>query len=549
MNTDERAFRPIRLVAGSTYLARGGSVYRSALVSLVVISAVLIGVPQSSAQETWTAAEAAARLGRGVNLGNALEAPDYEGEWGMYIEDEFFQLIAAAGFDSVRLPIRWDTRAEATNPWTIDPAIFDRVDHLVDLATASDLAIIIDFHHFEDLYADPVGNKTRFLSLWDQIATHYAAAPRTVFFELQNEPHDALTTAVWNDLLADTLDVVRTTNPDRMVIVGPGMWNGAWELGNLELPDDPALIGTFHMYEPFQFTHQGAEWVGGSDAWLGTTWEGRTDDIEPIQQAMDQASAWSEETGVPLLMGEFGSYEKAPMDSRIAWTKYVRAEAERRGFAWSYWEFGAGFGLYDRAAGEWRTGLWDALVPDDADTFVDDDGSVFEVDIEWLAATGVTKGCNPPVNDQFCPDEVVTRGEMAAFLNRLLDLPPSGAGRFVDTAGSVFVDDIDRLAAAGITKGCSPPANDRFCPESPVTREQMAAFLSRAFDLTPGASDVFSDDDGSQFEDSIDQLAASGLTKGCNPPTNDRFCPTDPVTRGQMAAFLHRSETLSLSGN
>jgi len=522
---------------------------RSALIAFVLICAAVVGAPRLNAQDTWTAAEAAARLGRGVNLGNALEAPDYEGEWGMYIEDEFFQLIADAGFDSVRLPVRWDTRAGSASPWTIDPAFFDRVDHLVDLATAADLAIIIDFHHFEDLYADPTGNRDRFLALWNQIAAHYADAPREVFFELQNEPHDALTTALWNDLLADTLDVVRATNPDRMVVVGPGMWNSAWELGNLKLPEDPSLIGTFHMYEPFQFTHQGADWVGGSDAWLGTTWDGSPGDVEPIQQVMDLASAWSDDTGVPLLMGEFGSYEKADMESRISWTGYVRAEAERRGFAWSYWEFGAGFGLYDRDSGVWRTGLVDALIPDSGDTFSDDDGSVFESDIEWLAASGVTRGCNPPVNDRFCPDEIVTRAQMAAFLNRLLDLAPGPSGRFVDTATSVFVDDIDRLAAAGITRGCNPPADDRFCPGNPVTREQMAAFLVRAFDLPSAGASPFLDDDGSQFEEAITRLAASGLTTGCNPPAGDRFCPRDPVTRGQMAAFLHRSDGLAVVGN
>ncbi len=315
------------------------------LAAAVALVAALLVPTQAGAQETWSAADAAARLGRGVNLGNALEAPGNEGDWGLYIEDEYFPLIAAAGFDSVRLPVRWDTRATATSPWTIDPAFFDRVDHLVDLAVSAHLAIIIDFHHFEDLYADPAGNRDRFLALWDQIATHYAGAPRDVFFELQNEPHDALTTAVWNKLVADALDVVRATNPDRMVIVGPGMWNGSWELENLQLPDDPALIGTFHMYEPFQFTHQGAEWVGGSDAWLGTSWSGTADDIAPIEQALDYASAWTEATGVPLLMGEFGSYEKADMESRIRWTRFVRTEAERRGFAWSYWEFGAGFGV------------------------------------------------------------------------------------------------------------------------------------------------------------------------------------------------------------
>lgn len=511
---------------------------------VLALTAMLLPAQPAAAQESWTAAEAAARLGRGVNLGNALESPNYEGEWGMVIEEHFFATIAAAGFDSIRLPIRWETRAAATDPWTIDPTFMARIDELVDLALAADLAIIIDFHHFEDLYSDPAGNTPRFLAIWEQIAAHFSAAPRDVFFELQNEPHGSLTTEVWNEIIPAALAVVRATNPDRMVIVGPGFWNSAWELSNLELPDDPALIGTFHMYEPFQFTHQGAEWVSGSDAWLGTTWEGRPEDTEPILQVMDVAAGWSDQTGIPLLMGEFGSYEKADMESRVRFTDYVRTQAELRGFAWSYWEFGAGFGLYDRDADAWRTGLLNALIPGGAVGFVDDDGSPFESDIEWLAATGVTRGCNPPVNDRFCPNDSITRAEMAAFLNRYLDLPPGVAGRFVDTSGSVFVDDIDRLAAAGITKGCNPPDNNRFCPDQHVTRQQMAAFLVRAFDLPPAGGDPFIDDDGSQFEDAIGRLAAVDVTRGCNPPVNDRYCPFAVVTRGQMAAFIHRADSL-----
>lgn len=510
------------------------------VVLALVLASTAFPAPVVSAQETWTAQEAAARLGRGVNLGNTLESPNSEGEWGVYIEDEYFQLIADAGFDSVRLPIRWETRALTTNPWTIDPAFFDRIDHLVDLALDSGLAIIIDFHHFEDLYNDPAGNTDRFVAIWNQIAAHYADAPQDVFFELQNEPHNALTTEVWNDLFPLALDAVRKTNPDRMVIVGPGFWYGAWQLDSLVLPDDPALIGTFHMYEPFQFTHQGAEWVSGSDAWLGTSWEGRPDDIDPILETMDLASQWSDMTGVPLLMGEFGAYEKADLESRTRWTRYVREEAERRGFAWSYWEFGAGFGIYDRDAGEWRTGLLEALVPDGSDTFIDDDGSQFETDIEWMAEAGITRGCNPPVNDEFCPGQPVTRGEMAAFLGRLLVLP-AAIDPFTDTSNSVFSADVGRIAIAGITRGCNPPANDRFCPNDPVTRGQMAAFLARALALPAAGGSPFMDDDGSIFEDDIASLATAGITRGCNPPVNDRFCPNQPVTRGEMAAFLHRA--------
>jgi hypothetical protein len=114
-------------------------------------------------------------------------------------------------------------------------------------------------------------------------------------------------------------------------------------------------------------------------------------------------------------------------------------------------------------------------------TFIDDDGNIFEADIEWLAAQGITKGCNPPVNDKFCPNENVTRGQMAAFLVRALGYTDNGGGDlFIDDDLSIFENDIDKLGTAGVTKGCNPPVNDRFCPNENVTRGQMAAFLRRA---------------------------------------------------------------------
>ncbi|MFP3913506.1 MAG: S-layer homology domain-containing protein [Actinomycetota bacterium] len=167
------------------------------------------------------------------------------------------------------------------------------------------------------------------------------------------------------------------------------------------------------------------------------------------------------------------------------------------------------------------------------------DGHVFTSDIDWLAAEGITRGCNPPDNTRFCPDDPVTRGQMAAFLVRALDLTASGGG-FDDTGGHVFEEDISRLAEAAITRGCDPPDNTRFCPDDVVTRGQMAAFLVRALDLSvPGPG--FDDTGGHVFEDDISRLAAAGVTRGCNPPDNTRFCPDDPVTRQQMAAFLHRA--------
>jgi hypothetical protein len=178
----------------------------------------------------------------------------------------------------------------------------------------------------------------------------------------------------------------------------------------------------------------------------------------------------------------------------------------------------------------------------DADPFVDDNGHVFENAIEWLAEQGITQGCNPPVNDRFCPNDDVNRGQMAAFLVRAKGYTAISGDFFTDDSGSVFENAINRLATAQVTLGCNPPANTRYCPNGFVTRGQMAAFLVRAFDLPAyNGPDRFIDDNGHIFEGAIERLAQAGITVGCNPPANNRYCPNDLVTRGQMAAFLKRA--------
>jgi hypothetical protein len=174
-------------------------------------------------------------------------------------------------------------------------------------------------------------------------------------------------------------------------------------------------------------------------------------------------------------------------------------------------------------------------------TFVDDDSSVHEPNIEAIAAADVTKGCNPPANDRYCPNDGVSRGEMAAFIARARDLKPSDTDQFNDDTGHIFEGHINDVAGAGITKGCNPPANDQFCPDREMTRGEMAAMLVRAFGYAPVEDDYFDDDTTHTFESDINDLAGAGITKGCNPPENDRFCPNDPVSRAEMATFLARA--------
>jgi hypothetical protein len=205
--------------------------------------------------------------------------------------------------------------------------------------------------------------------------------------------------------------------------------------------------------------------------------------------------------------------------------------------------------------GGWRRivvllAVWLVLAPSPAGaddlppggTFIDDDGSPQEAYIEAIHAAGITAGCNPPANDRYCPGLGLTRAEMATMLVRALHLERSGIDRFEDDGNSVHEANINALAADGITRGCNPPTGDRFCPDDLVTRGQMAAFLVRALELTAGSgTDRFGDDDRSVFENDIDRLADAGITKGCNPPANDRYCPGAATTRGQMAVFLTRA--------
>ncbi len=160
--------------------------------------------------------------------------------------------------------------------------------------------------------------------------------------------------------------------------------------------------------------------------------------------------------------------------------------------------------------------------------FSDDDNSVHERSIEAIADEGITVGCNPPVNDRFCPEDSVSRGQMATFLVRALGLP-AAASSFVDTADSVHEANIGALAAAGITQGCNPPVNDRFCPGQAVTRAQMATFLTRALDLDASprvvvttALDLAGIDLTTPEDQTVDELTAL-----FGPPTMDEAgrCP------------------------
>jgi len=322
---------------------------------------LLTAVSLAAAEPNIAAANKA--LGRGVNFGNALEAPR-EGDWGMKLEAEFFGKIKQAGFNHVRVPIKWSAHAGQQSPYRIDPAFFERIDWVLEQAQMHRLGVVLDMHHYEELDKQPDQELPRATALWGQIATRYKDRGDWLYFELMNEPHDELNKDDrWTKTIPPLLAAIRGTNPTRPVMIGPPWWNGIWALPKFKLPDDPNLIVTVHCYNPHDFTHQGAPWAEGSEKWLGKKWTGGTEELKKLRDEFDQAQRWADEHKRLLYLGEFGSYYKADMESRVRWTSAVAREAEQRGWSWAYWEFGAGFGVYDRDKGQWHEGLKKALLP------------------------------------------------------------------------------------------------------------------------------------------------------------------------------------------
>lgn len=323
----------------------------------------LTTIDQNSAQNL-TIAEINNKLGKGMNMGNMFEAPT-ETAWGNPFQNDYFERISKLGFNSVRVPIRWDVseRAMQTSPYTLNPVFLARIKTIVDNAIANKLYVIINMHHHEEIFTDPEKAKLRFLSQWEQIATYFKDYNQSLLFEILNEPHDKLTPELWNTYMADALKSIRKTNPTRAVLVGPGDFNGLGAIPKLKLPDDKNIILSVHYYNPFQFTHQGAEWVGTqANDWLGTKWEDLEMERSQVESEFSGLKTFQKQTNIPINIGEFGAFSKADIVSRNKWTTFLARWFELQGYSWAYWEFSAGFGIYDPATASYKQSLVDALL-------------------------------------------------------------------------------------------------------------------------------------------------------------------------------------------
>ncbi len=300
-------------------------------------------------------------VGKCVNMGNHLEAPN-EGDWGRAIVDADFTLIKAAGFDTIRLPVRWSNHALAAAPYTIDAAFLARVRHVVDTARAAGLNVILNLHHYEEMATAPAAHADRFAGLWRQIAVAFADVPEaSLWFELMNEPNGALNDSNLKTILTPALAAVRASNRTRPVIIGGQNWSGVPSLATLQLPDDTRLVVTIHTYDPFDFTHQNATWLApGRVPPLGRTF-GSAADYRELDANLATVRDYMRTTGRQVFVGEYGANDDPgiPLSQRVLYYGAVSSAYASIGVQSCAWAYANTFKLRDGSG--WLPGMMDAI--------------------------------------------------------------------------------------------------------------------------------------------------------------------------------------------
>jgi endoglucanase len=299
------------------------------------------------------------KMGRGVNI------IGYDPLWNDFTKARFherhFQLIHDAGFQTVRVNLQAFSHMDDRN--RLDATWLKTLDWVVKNALANDLTVILDEHDYGFCAEHADTCQTKLLAFWQQVSEIYKDAPPSVIFEILNEPNGQLTDARWNALMHEALALIRKTNPTRNIVIGPAFWNGIHHLDQLDLPDvDRHIIVTVHYYLPMSFTHQGASWSKTTAKLSGVTWgtdaekQHVVDDFAGVQQ-------WAKAHNRPILLGEFGAYDKGPLDSRVLYTSWVARTAESMRWAWTYWQFDSNFIVWDMNKDAWVEPIRKALIP------------------------------------------------------------------------------------------------------------------------------------------------------------------------------------------
>jgi aryl-phospho-beta-D-glucosidase BglC (GH1 family) len=342
---------------------------------------------QDRAAGVRTAFARAQHLKHGINASQwfAQSASDYSAaRTNRYTDADDIALMAKLGFDNVRLSID----ATPLEGWPhgtdgLNTEFLGRLDKAVDTMLADGLAVTIDVHP-EESYKEKVRTTSdgvdRFTMLWRRLAAHYATRDsERVFFEIMNEP-EVSDPYRWAGIQARVAAAIREVAPKNTIIATGPNYSDVQDLLTQHPLADGNVIYNFHFYDPHEFTHQGAGW--GAAWWVythGIPYPASEDSMQEllkevpdaanrfalerywldhwdghrIRLTIDEAAAWGQANGVPLICNEFGVYRRVtPEASRMQWIHDVRTALEADGIGWTMWDYRGGFGVVWKEDGQ-----------------------------------------------------------------------------------------------------------------------------------------------------------------------------------------------------
>lgn len=330
---------------------------------------VSIGFLQVRAQET--------PFTKGVNLSGwfQTESPG-QIHFAKYTKQDF-ENIKSLGADVIRLPINLHSMTSGAPNYELEPLFLNFLDQAVDWAEELEIHLILDNHTFNPMEPTDSNIDDILLPVWRNMAEHFKNRSELVYYEIMNEPH-YIGDQRWNAIQQEVVSEIRKIDTIHTIIVGGANYNNYNNLWEMPEYEDDNLIYTFHFYDPFLFTHQGAEWIEPpltslanipfpydegdmpylpnelADTWIASLYTDYEHDakISQLREDLDTAVQFKEERNVPVFCGEFGVYMKNVVNNdRVLWYQVVRSYLEEHGITWTSWDYHGGFGLFENNSG------------------------------------------------------------------------------------------------------------------------------------------------------------------------------------------------------
>ena len=385
---------------------------------------------------TWAAKTP---FSRGVNLTGWFQTDSPQQiQFTKFTKQDFIN-IKSLGCDVIRLPINLHFMTNGEPNYIIDPLFYFFLDQAVDWAEELELHLILDNHTFDPATDTNPNIGNVLIRVWTQMAAHYKNRSNLIYYEILNEPH-GISDQLWNSIQQQVIDAIRTADQKHTIVVGPAGWNSYYNLGNMPQYEDDNLIYTFHFYDPFLFTHQGATWTSPSmesvagipfpydaarmpacpselrDTWVGGSYTNYRSEGTAlhVKELINIAADFQVQRNVPLFCGEFGVYiPNSDNNDRVYWYEVVRKYLEQKNISWTIWDYKGGFGLFEKDSGELfdydlNIPLVEALgltAPPQKELVIEPDTTGFDIYTDYIGPGIVESSWNSAgILDYYCED-------------------------------------------------------------------------------------------------------------------------------------------------